>query len=154
MSNMREPSAWTVQVPPTVPLLQPTALYESVADRLRERIFSHQLKPGDRLDEAALAREFGVSRTPIREAFKVLSNEGLLTGRARHGIAVTVLGAHELGEAVALQRLLQDYARNEGRVADGLLGRMLQVAESRLRLAFGPNYEQRVREFSESGCAS
>ena len=44
------------------------ALFEEVAERIRNRIFSQELMPGDRIDEQLLTREFGISRTPLREA--------------------------------------------------------------------------------------
>ena len=53
--------------------LTPRALYQEVAELLRERIFSNQLPPGSWIDEMALADEYGISRTPLREAIKVYS---------------------------------------------------------------------------------
>ena len=49
-------------------LLATRPLYEEVADQLRSRIFAHQLSPGTWIDEQGLAKEFGISRTPMREA--------------------------------------------------------------------------------------
>ena len=57
-----------------------TALYQEVAERLRQRIFSHQLPPGARIDEQALTLDYGISRTPLREALKVLASEGVVRG--------------------------------------------------------------------------
>jgi DNA-binding transcriptional MocR family regulator len=65
--------------------LTPRALYEEVAERLRERIFSSQLSPGSWIDETRLAEEYGISRTPLREALKVLATEGLVTMKMRRG---------------------------------------------------------------------
>ncbi len=56
-----------------------TALYQEVAERLRQRIFAHELAPGSWIDEQALAEHYGISRTPMREALKVLASEGLVT---------------------------------------------------------------------------
>jgi DNA-binding GntR family transcriptional regulator len=42
-----------------------TALYQEVAERLRQRIFSHELPPGDRIDEQLLTIDYGISRTPF-----------------------------------------------------------------------------------------
>ncbi|HET9701854.1 MAG TPA: GntR family transcriptional regulator, partial [Burkholderiales bacterium] len=50
-----------------------SALYQEVAERLRSRIFAHELAPGAWIDEQALAESFGISRTPMREALKVLA---------------------------------------------------------------------------------
>jgi DNA-binding GntR family transcriptional regulator len=56
-----------------------TALYQEVAERLRQRIFAHELPPGIRIDEQLLTVDYGISRTPLREALKVLAAEGLVT---------------------------------------------------------------------------
>ena len=48
----------------------PRALYEEVAERLRQRIFARELEPGSWIDEIRLAQEYGISRTPMREALK------------------------------------------------------------------------------------
>ena len=60
-------------------------LYEDVADRLRDQIFAKQLAPGSWLDEQSLAEQFGISRTPMREAIKALASEGLVTMKMRRG---------------------------------------------------------------------
>lgn len=56
----------------------PLVLYQEVAERIRQRIYDHDLKPGEWIDEQALAESFGISRTPLREALKVLNSEGLV----------------------------------------------------------------------------
>ena len=58
--------------------LAPRALYEEVAELLRQRIFSRELEPGSWIDELKIAEEYGISRTPLREALKVLAAEGLV----------------------------------------------------------------------------
>ena len=65
--------------------LAPRALYEEVAERLRQRIFSGELAAGDWIDELKIADELGISRTPLREAFKVLAAERRLL-QTRFGI--------------------------------------------------------------------
>ena len=67
-------------------------------DRLEEEILTGALVPGDRLEEVALARRFGVSRTPIREALFQLSAAGLIENRPRRGAMVAEIGAHQLTE--------------------------------------------------------
>ena len=54
------------------------SLHDEVASRLRERIFAGELVPGGFLDEPTLCAEMGISRTPFREALKVLTAEGRL----------------------------------------------------------------------------
>ena len=65
--------------------LTPRALYQEVAELLRQRIFDRQLQPGSWIDELKIAEEFGISRTPLREALKVLAAEGLVTMKVRRG---------------------------------------------------------------------
>ena len=62
--------------------LKPRALYEEVAELLRQRIFSRELAAGSWIDELKIAKDYGISRTPLREALKVLATEGLKIGRA------------------------------------------------------------------------
>ena len=57
-------------------------------DELRDRILTGRLQPGDRLDLDEITREFGISRTPVREALLELSYEGLVTVTPRSGITV------------------------------------------------------------------
>lgn len=85
----------------------PTALYEEVAERLRQRIFAHDLPPGQWVDEQALAEEYGISRTPLREALKVLAAEGLVTLKPRRGCYVTELSERDVSEIVAILALLE-----------------------------------------------
>jgi DNA-binding GntR family transcriptional regulator len=65
--------------PPTASALSPRALYQDVAERLRQQIFERALEPGSWIDEQRLATAWGISRTPLREALKVLAVEGLVT---------------------------------------------------------------------------
>jgi len=92
--------------------LNAPALYEQVAERLRTRIFAHELAPGSWIDEQALALEYGISRTPLREALKVLAAEGLVVLKPRRGCYVTQLSEQDLDEVFPVMALL------EGRVAE------------------------------------
>ncbi len=62
-----------------------------LAQQLEEMIFSGQLKPGEKLEEAAIAARFGVSRTPVREAVQRLVATGMVQVRRRAGTIVTQL---------------------------------------------------------------
>jgi len=86
------------------------ALYEQVAEALRARIFAHRLAPGSWIDEKALALEFGISRTPMREALKVLAAEGLVTMKLRRGAYVTEVSLRDLTEVFHLLALLESDA--------------------------------------------
>ncbi|THF65448.1 GntR family transcriptional regulator [Pseudothauera nasutitermitis] len=94
-------------------LLRPRALYEAIADSLRERIFAHELPPGAALDEAALASGYGVSRTPVREAMKVLAHEGLVLIEPRRGCCVAEFSAADVRALFDVLELLEGYAVSE-----------------------------------------
>jgi DNA-binding GntR family transcriptional regulator len=83
------------------------ALYQEVAERLREKIYSEELKPGVAIDEQSLATFFGISRTPMREALKVLHAEGLVTLEPRHGCFVTKLTEQDIDELFPIMALLE-----------------------------------------------
>ncbi|MFN3736740.1 GntR family transcriptional regulator [Hydrogenophaga sp.] len=87
--------------------LAPRALYEEVAERLRQRIFQRELEPGSWIDELKIADELGISRTPLREALKVLAAEGLVTMRVRRGAYVTEVSEKDLIDVYHLLSLLE-----------------------------------------------
>jgi DNA-binding GntR family transcriptional regulator len=93
--------------------LAPRALYEEVAERLREMIFTRRLAPGDWIDELALASSWGISRTPLREALKVLAAEGLVTMRLRRGAYVTEMSRQDVMQVYHLLGLLESDAAAE-----------------------------------------
>jgi len=90
-----------------------SALYEEVADRLRQRIHNHQLRPGEAIDEKALSAAFGISRTPLREALKVLHSEGLVELIPRRGCYVKRLDFEELGELFPVMAVLEGLCARE-----------------------------------------
>jgi DNA-binding GntR family transcriptional regulator len=92
---------------PATSRLRESALYEQVAERLRARILAHTLPPGSWIDEQSLAAEFGISRTPLREALKVLASEGLVTMKLRRGAYVTEVSERDLTEVYHLLALLE-----------------------------------------------
>jgi DNA-binding GntR family transcriptional regulator len=90
--------------------LTPRALYEEVAELLRQRIYSRELEPGSWIDELKLAEEYGISRTPLREALKVLAAEGLVTMKVRRGAYVTEVSEKDLVDVYHLLSLLESDA--------------------------------------------
>ncbi|QIL73049.1 GntR family transcriptional regulator [Diaphorobacter sp. HDW4B] len=94
----------------SIATLSPRALYEEVAELLRQRIFSDELAPGSWIDEAKIAEEFGISRTPLREALKVLASEGLITMRVRRGAWVTEVTHEDMKQVYHLLALLESDA--------------------------------------------
>lgn len=82
-------------------------LYQEVADRLRDMIQKGELQPGQWIDEPSLTESLGISRTPLREALKVLVAEGLLYMKPRHGCFVNELTAQDLEEIFPLMAMLE-----------------------------------------------
>ena len=97
----------------TATALAPRALYQDVAERLRQQIFARALEPGAWIDEQKLAAEFGISRTPLREALKVLAVEGLVTMKVRRGAYVTEMSSDDVEQVYHLLALLESDAAGE-----------------------------------------
>ena len=91
-------------------IFAPRALYLQVAERLREQIFNRELEPGSWIDEQKLAADYGISRTPLREALKVLAVEGLVTMKMRRGAYVTEMSAQDVSQVYRLLALLESDA--------------------------------------------
>jgi DNA-binding GntR family transcriptional regulator len=79
-------------------------------DVIRQAIAEGRLEPGERLKEEELAREFGISRTPIREALLVLLAEGLVAAAANRGASVRSYQADDLNDMYRLRALLEGHA--------------------------------------------
>lgn len=80
------------------PLPAMNRLSEKLRESIEEEVATGKLGPGIHLDEIELARRFGVSRTPIREALSLLAGEGVVEIRPRRGAVVTQLSAQRLVE--------------------------------------------------------
>ena len=114
---------------PTLPQnLKQRALYEDVAELLRQRIFSRELPPGSWIDELKLAEEYGISRTPLREALKVLAAEGLVTMKVRRGAYVTEVNEKDLTDVFHLMAVLESDAA--GTVAQTATDNQLKELEA------------------------
>lgn len=94
----------------TTALLTPKPLYIEVAELIRQRIYSRELEPGSWVDEMKMVEEFGISRTPLREALKVLASEGLVTIKPRRGAYVTEISEKDLRDVYHLLSLLESDA--------------------------------------------
>jgi len=121
------------------PLQTRKLLAEDVADRLREEILSGGFEQGERLVEAGIAQQLGVSRGPVREAFKLLRAEGLVKDEPHRGTFVVRLTSADVGEIYDLRAALEARAakqlaeRARGgdlRTMRRLLDRLLQAAET------------------------
>lgn len=119
-------------------LLIPRALYVEVAEQLRLRIFRRELEPGSWIDELKIAEEFGISRTPLREALKVLAAEGLVTMKPRRGSYVTEVSETDLKDVYHLLSLLESDAAGvvAARATDAELAQ-LQAVHDELEASVG-----------------
>lgn len=93
--------------------IQSQALYMQVADRLRDQIYQQELNPGDAIDEMALCERYGISRTPLREALKVLDSEGLVELIPRKGSFVRSMDIEELNELFPVMAVLEGLCARE-----------------------------------------
>lgn len=85
-------------------------LRESILETIRDAIMSGVLKPGEKVAEPELAERFGISRTPIREAFRQLESEGYLTVIPRKGAVVASFSERDIEEFYAIKSILEGYA--------------------------------------------
>ena len=97
------------QPAPSRAIKRPTLAVQLV-EQLRQLIFDGDLEPGSRLQEAELSQRFGVSRTPLREALKLLTAEGLITIQPNRGATVTQLSLTELAETFPVMGVLEALA--------------------------------------------
>jgi DNA-binding GntR family transcriptional regulator len=103
------------------------SLHAQAIDRLRDMIVEGELAPGARVIEADLCEQLAISRTPLREALKVLASEGLLELLPHRGARVTEVTAHEVGA------LFEVIAGLEGLAAELAAQRMSERDLERLR---------------------
>ena len=112
------------------PLEDPSPLHQRIYETLRAEVISGQRKPGELLSEAELARSWGVSRSPIREAFRQLEEHHLVRWAPRRGATVarlTVAGLRDIYEVrEALEALSAGLAAERGSSAD--LAKMRELA--------------------------
>jgi len=121
-----------------------------LAQRLEEMIFSGQLRPGEKLEEATLAAQFGVSRTPVREAIQRLVATGMVEVRRRKGTIVTQLTMPRLIGMIEMMAELDILAaRLAARRATPAERDTLRDILARSRLAVGDQqaYTRLNREF-------
>jgi len=105
---------------------------EDVYDRVRAAILDGELPPGSVMSQVALAEEFGISRTPLREALRMLQSEGLVEGEPNRRVRVAPVTVHDLEELCVMRITLEaealrlsvarmtseDIARLEGHMAE------------------------------------
>lgn len=90
------------------------SLVRLAAEAVRDMVLSGDLRPGDRLVEERLTEELGISRPPLREALRLLEQEGLLVSIPRRGVIVTPLSPQDLHELVTLRAAYERMAVEQG----------------------------------------
>jgi DNA-binding GntR family transcriptional regulator len=86
------------------------SLVELALDRIRGDILRGAFAPGERLVEEQLTRRFGISRAPVREALRLLGQQGLVEHLPRRGVRVAELSARDMAELFGLRDALERYA--------------------------------------------
>lgn len=90
-------------------LLHSELMSEKIADVLRENIISGNIKGGEKLNESRLSNALNISRPPIREAFRVLATEGLITLVPRKGAFVSELSIGEVKEIYEMKSMMESF---------------------------------------------
>jgi phosphonate utilization transcriptional regulator len=109
---------------PTIALLQSSSLTTVVQQELERRIVQGELPPGAKLIEAALAEELGVSRGPVREAFRMLEETGLVRQEKNRGVFVRSIPLDEALEIYELRAMMEEAVGR--RLADGITPEQLR----------------------------
>jgi len=115
---------------------------------IRQAIIDGRLSPGQRLKEEELARELGISRTPVREALLVLQAEGLVKAAPNRGATVRAHDAEDLDDLYQLRALLEGYAarRAATRLSDDTVAALWASCERFEALAESAEVRDVVRE--------
>ena len=108
--NHPEPMAQIARIP----------LHEEVTNRIRDMIVESKLAPGERIQEMQLAQQLGVSRTPIREALKVLTSEGLVELLPLRGAIVKVFTDKDARDMLDVIALIEAFAGERACQADAM----------------------------------
>ncbi len=90
--------------------LEAASLVDLAVRRLRAEILAGELAPGERIVEEQLTRRFGTSRAPLREALRLLGQQGLVEHLPRRGVRVTQLSARDIDELFTLRDALEQFA--------------------------------------------
>jgi len=119
---------------------------ESVVEHLRTLIITGELAPGQKLNELELSSSLGISRPPLREAFRVLENEHLVVSTPRKGVCVSELSIEGLREVFQARVMIECWAIDLLKAAKI---RFLPQMESALAFSSGlsiPSYDKNSKE--------
>jgi DNA-binding GntR family transcriptional regulator len=94
--------------------IQKKSLREQVIDAIRDAVIEGKFKPGEKIPEQDLAEQLGVSRTPIREAIRILEQQGLLYIVPKSGTFVTEVDPEDLKDSLSIRIALEELALRQG----------------------------------------
>ena len=86
------------------------SLVTIVLDNTRKRILTGEFRPGQKINESEIAVNLGISRSPVREAFRILERDGLITTLPRKGSYITDISLKDLEELFEIRKILECYA--------------------------------------------
>ena len=112
-----------------------TQLVHDVAKALRERIYSGAYPPGHALRQVQLSAQLKVSRTPVREAFRLLEQEGLVTATQGGGVRVITIDHQQMQDAYAFREVIDGLAASEaaGKAGSSALDNLTGIIEKQRR---------------------
>ncbi len=121
------------------PIERHQTLREKILETIRDAILKGTLKAGEKVAEPELAERFGISRTPIREAFRQLESEGYLTVIPRKGAVVASLSERDIEEFYSIKSILEGYAARMAaeNLSDKDIERLETINERLHQLAIG-----------------
>ena len=127
--------------------IQRTALHDEVVRKLSSMILRGELAPGSRVQEKALCDRLQISRTPLREALKVLASSGLVEPRPNRGAWIAPLRATEVAEAFDVLSILERRAGelSATRLSPAEIGAIGRLHETMLGYGAAAHSEKRLR---------
>jgi DNA-binding GntR family transcriptional regulator len=113
---------------------------DQIADHIQQSILEGNIRPGDRLIENDIAKQLDVSRTPTREAFRILASQGLVEINSNKGVRVTLITKSDLAELFEVRILLEKYClRNFVRNATGAEIHNLETELKKMAMSVADN---------------
>ncbi len=126
---------------PDLPRIQAESLSHVAYTLLRDKIISREWSPGQRLDLELMKEQLGISKTPLKEALKLLETEGLITILPRSGTFVTDPSPEEIADSFDLRRVLEIYAVEQvvDRADGADLAELRCITDELHDLVYGPD---------------
>ena len=87
--------------------MEPKSLTEHIVEDLEEKIITGTLKPGERIIEEDLCKTYGVSRSPVREAFRILESQGFIVSESRKGVSVMKISHEDIDNIYRIFAVLE-----------------------------------------------